>query len=84
MKTANLAIVFTDIKGFTERTSRQTLEENQRLLQVHHQLLAPLFRAFGGRIVKSGPKELARELDERGYDWISAGMPAGAPAGGPA
>ncbi|XXF75119.1 adenylate/guanylate cyclase domain-containing protein [Myxococcaceae bacterium GXIMD 01537] len=53
MKTANLAIVFTDIKGFTERTSRQTLEENQRLLQVHHQLLAPLFRAFGGRIVKS-------------------------------
>ena len=30
----------------------------------------------GGRIVRSGPKELARELDERGYDWISAGAPA--------
>lgn len=53
LKTANLAIVFTDIQGFTERTSRQTLEENQRLLQVHHQLLTPLFKAFGGRIVKS-------------------------------
>ena len=53
MKTANLAIVFTDIKGFTERTSRQTLEENQRLLQVHHALLAPIFKAFGGRIIKS-------------------------------
>ncbi|MCY1033822.1 adenylate/guanylate cyclase domain-containing protein [Corallococcus sp. BB11-1] len=53
MKTANLAIVFTDIKGFTERTSRQTLEENQRLLQVHEALLAPLFRAFGGRIIKT-------------------------------
>ncbi|ABF86692.1 adenylate/guanylate cyclase domain protein [Myxococcus xanthus DK 1622] len=53
LKTANLAIVFTDIKGFTERTSRQTLEENQRLLQVHEALLAPLFKAFGGRIVKS-------------------------------
>ncbi|WP_426752569.1 adenylate/guanylate cyclase domain-containing protein [Myxococcus sp. Y35] len=53
MKTANLAIVFTDIKGFTERTSRQTLEENQRLLQVHNDLLAPLFKAFGGRIIKS-------------------------------
>ena len=53
MKTANLAIVFTDIKGFTERTSRQTLEENQRLLQVHGALLAPLFKAFGGRIIKS-------------------------------
>ncbi|RKH44039.1 adenylate/guanylate cyclase domain-containing protein, partial [Corallococcus llansteffanensis] len=53
MKTANLAIVFTDIKGFTERTSRQTLEENQRLLQVHEALLVPLFKAFGGRIIKS-------------------------------
>ncbi|HYO58371.1 adenylate/guanylate cyclase domain-containing protein [Archangium sp.] len=53
MKTANLAIVFTDIKGFTERTSRQTLEENQRLLKVHHDLLTPVFKAFGGRIIKS-------------------------------
>ncbi len=53
MKTANLAIVFTDIQGFTERTSRQTHEENQRLLRTHHELLAPLFTAFGGRIVKS-------------------------------
>ena len=33
LKTANLAIVFTDIQGFTERTSRQTLEQNQRLLR---------------------------------------------------
>ena len=53
MRTANLAIVFTDIQGFTERTSRQTLEQNQRLLQVHAALLTPLFRAFGGRIIKS-------------------------------
>jgi adenylate cyclase len=53
LKTANLAIVFTDIQGFTERTSRQTLEENQRLLKVHHDLLAPVFKAFGGRIIKS-------------------------------
>ncbi|WP_408890569.1 adenylate/guanylate cyclase domain-containing protein [Myxococcus faecalis] len=53
MKTANLAIVFTDIKGFTERTSRQTLEENQRLLRIHGALLSPLFKAFGGRIIKS-------------------------------
>ena len=27
----------------------------------------------GGRIVKSGGTELARELDERGYDWIQGG-----------
>ena len=53
LKTANLAIVFTDIKGFTERTSRQTLEQNQRLLKVHNDLLTPVFKAFGGRIIKS-------------------------------
>ncbi len=52
MKTANLAIVFTDIKGFTERTSRQTLEQNETLLRTHHDLLAPVFRAFHGRIIK--------------------------------
>jgi Fe-S cluster assembly ATP-binding protein len=25
---------------------------------------------FDGKIVKSGPKELAYELEEKGYDWI--------------
>jgi len=29
-----------------------------------------------GRIVKSGGKELALELEERGYSWIEAGAPA--------
>ncbi|MEW5738749.1 MAG: adenylate/guanylate cyclase domain-containing protein [Myxococcota bacterium] len=52
MRTANLAIVFTDIKGFTERTSRQTLEQNEKLLATHNALLAPLFKAYGGRVIK--------------------------------
>jgi Fe-S cluster assembly ATP-binding protein len=30
----------------------------------------------GGKIVKSGGKELARELDQRGYDWIPSGVSA--------
>jgi Fe-S cluster assembly ATP-binding protein len=29
-----------------------------------------------GRIVKSGPKELALELEEKGYDWIRNEMGA--------
>lgn len=29
---------------------------------------------YEGRIVKSGPKELALELEEKGYDWIKAGI----------
>jgi Fe-S cluster assembly ATP-binding protein len=33
-----------------------------------------------GRIVKSGGKELALELEEKGYDWITGGAPVGAGA----
>ncbi|KAB7730226.1 Fe-S cluster assembly ATPase SufC [Rudanella paleaurantiibacter] len=32
---------------------------------------------YKGRIVKSGPKELALELEEKGYDWIKAEVEAG-------
>jgi len=33
---------------------------------------------YNGRIVKSGPKELALELEEKGYDWIKEiNVPAG-------
>jgi class 3 adenylate cyclase len=53
MRTANLAIVFTDIKGFTARTSHQTYEQNQRMLRVHDALLMPVFRSFSGRPIKT-------------------------------
>ncbi|EMR03906.1 putative ATP-dependent transporter SufC [Cesiribacter andamanensis AMV16] len=33
---------------------------------------------YKGRIVKSGTKELAMELEEKGYDWIKAEVEAGA------
>ena len=32
---------------------------------------------YDGRIVKSGPKELAVELEEKGYDWIKHEYEAG-------
>ncbi len=35
-----------------------------------------------GRVVESGPKELAMELDERGYDWIREADEAAAAAAG--
>lgn len=34
---------------------------------------------YKGRIVKSGPKELAYELEEKGYDWIKAEVPMSPP-----
>jgi Fe-S cluster assembly ATP-binding protein len=53
--------------------------ERSMLLVTHYQRLLELIVPdrvhvlAGGRIVKSGDKNLARELDERGYDWVKAG-----------
>ncbi|MHB8876213.1 MAG: protein kinase domain-containing protein [Myxococcaceae bacterium] len=48
----NLAVMLTDIKGFTARTSNQTLEENARMLEEHDGLLLPLLRRFRGKLVQ--------------------------------
>ena len=53
MRTRNLAVMFTDIKGFTEKTSRQTRQENALMLARHDALLLPVVRGFGGRRVKT-------------------------------
>jgi Fe-S cluster assembly ATP-binding protein len=50
--------------------------ERSMILVTHYERLLELIVPdrvhvlAGGRIVKSGDSELARELDERGYDWI--------------
>lgn len=53
MRIQNLAIVFTDVKGFSESAARSSLEQNQALLEKLHALLEPVFEAFHGRIVKA-------------------------------
>lgn len=45
--------MLTDIKGFTERTSQQTRQENERLLLLHDALLSPVLRGFRGRRIKT-------------------------------
>jgi len=51
-------------------------KENAVLLVTHYQRLLDYITPdfvhvlYNGRIVKSGPKELALELEERGYDFI--------------
>jgi Fe-S cluster assembly ATP-binding protein len=50
--------------------------DNAQLIITHYQRLLDyivpdrVHVLIDGRIVKSGPKELALELEERGYDWI--------------
>jgi len=53
-------------------------DDNATIVVTHYQRLldyiVPDFVhvLWNGRIVKSGTKELAKELEEKGYDWIKA------------
>lgn len=53
MKTENLAIVLTDIAGYTEATQKQSRLDNARLLNTHNRILYPIVRRYKGRHVKS-------------------------------
>ena len=71
-------------KGVNHLTSK----DNAVVLVTHYQrLLNYIVPDYvhvmeGGRIVKTGAKELALELEDRGYDWIEAEAKAAAPARG--
>jgi Fe-S cluster assembly ATP-binding protein len=60
--------------------------ENATIVVTHYQrLLNYIVPDFvhvlaNGRILKSGGKDLALELEEKGYDWVTGGSPAGAAA----
>jgi class 3 adenylate cyclase len=53
MATRNLSIMFTDIKGFTQRTSASSREAMKALLAQHERLLLPVFAHFEGTVVKT-------------------------------
>jgi class 3 adenylate cyclase len=53
MATKNLSIMFTDIKGFTARTSGETREGINKWMAEHDRLLIPVFKYFDGKIVKT-------------------------------
>jgi class 3 adenylate cyclase len=53
MRSENLAVMLTDMQGFTAATARQTRGENARMVALHDALLAPVLRVFRGHRVKS-------------------------------
>jgi class 3 adenylate cyclase len=53
MECKNLTIMFTDIKGFTQRTSQQSRSATLNLLKRHNDILIPIFEARGGKIIKT-------------------------------
>lgn len=72
------------LQSVAEAVNRQKTGKNAFLLVTHYQrLLDYIIPDFvhvllDGRIVKSGGKELALELESKGYDWIKEATPAGA------
>lgn len=52
METSNLTVMFTDMKGFTIRTSSQSREETRRMIERHRDILLPVITRFGGRLIK--------------------------------
>ena len=53
MSSRVLTVMFTDIQGFTERTSSTSRESLEELLAVHEDLLLPVTAQYGGRLVKT-------------------------------
>lgn len=52
-KTRHLTIMFTDIKGFTSKTSFSSRDKLDSFLALHDNLLAPIFRSHHGKVVKT-------------------------------
>lgn len=53
MNNKNLTIMFTDMKGFTSRTSSQSRTATIDMIRTHKELLAPVIADRGGRLIKT-------------------------------
>ena len=52
-ETRNLTIMFTDIKGYTSKTSMKKREDLEKFLDLHDTLIRPIFKQFKGTVVKT-------------------------------
>jgi len=53
MKAKNLAIMLTDIKGFTDKTSRKSRDQIKEMLNKHNDLVLPVIEKFHGKVIKT-------------------------------
>jgi Fe-S cluster assembly ATP-binding protein len=74
------------LRVVAQGVNRLRRADNAMILVTHYQRLLQYVEPdhvhvlFDGRIVKSGGKELALELERKGYDWIRDDVVAGQPA----
>jgi Fe-S cluster assembly ATP-binding protein len=70
------------LKSVAEAVNKLRRPDNAMLVVTHYQRLLNYITPdfvhvlYNGKIVKSGGKGLALELEERGYDWIKEGVGA--------
>ncbi|MBU0457658.1 MAG: adenylate/guanylate cyclase domain-containing protein [Nanoarchaeota archaeon] len=53
VETKHLTVMFTDVKGFTVTTSIKKREDFEKFLDLHEQLIEPIFKKYGGKIIKT-------------------------------
>ncbi|MBU2573676.1 MAG: adenylate/guanylate cyclase domain-containing protein [Elusimicrobia bacterium] len=53
MKARNLAVMLTDIKGFTDKTSRKSRVQIKELLTRHNELVLPVIGKYNGKLIKT-------------------------------
>jgi len=53
MRTKNLTIMLTDIKGFTDKTASQSRTQTLAMLNTHRDLVLPVIEDYNGRLVKT-------------------------------
>jgi len=53
MQARNLAVMLTDIKGFTDKTSKRSRDQIKELLAKHNDLVLPVIKKFHGKVIKT-------------------------------
>lgn len=53
MVSKNLTIMFTDMKGFTKRTSKNSRSQVENLLDLQDEIVLPVIARFGGNVIKT-------------------------------
>lgn len=53
MVSKNLAIMFTDMEGFTSRTSKNSRRQVEKLINLQDEVVLPVIERFGGNLIKT-------------------------------
>ena len=65
-----VAILAADVVGYSRLIRADEEGTLDRLSALRNKIIDPKVAEHNGRIVKSGDKSLALELEEKGYSWL--------------